>query len=164
MNRLIKGAAVFSAAVLLSGCSILYPNWGTDQKPSDPQTIEPTLTPSETPTETATPTPTETSAKPVAPATINVMQVGVDAGSGEVYAVAEITNAAENGGSCTMTFTSGSTTKTVAVKAEANVTTTQCFPMNLATKGLPKGSATVTISYASSAFVGASAAFPISIP
>jgi PBP1b-binding outer membrane lipoprotein LpoB len=166
VNKFIKGAVVLTAAFLLSGCSILYPNWGTTQKPSDPQTSEPVVTPTETETEAPveTPSPTPTQTKPAAPATINVMQVGVDTTSGEVYAVAEITNAAENGGSCTLTFVSGSTTKTLVVKAEANVTTTQCFPMNLPIKGLPKGAATVTVSYKSPAFVGTSTAFPISIP
>ena len=164
MNKFIKGAAVLTAAMLLTGCSILYPNWDTTQKPSDPQTSQPVVTPSDTATPTETPSPTATQTKPAAPATINVMQVGVDAASGEVYAVAEVTNAAENGGTCTLTFVSGATTKTLVVKAEANVTTTQCFPMNLPTKGLPKGAATVTVSYSSPTFVGTSTAFPISIP
>ena len=166
MNKFIKGAAVLTAATLLTGCSILYPNWGSTQKPSDPQTSEPTVTPTESPTASETPSPTATSTatKPAAPANINVMQVGVDAANGEVYAVAEVTNAAENGGSCTLTFVSGSTTKTLVVKAEANVTTTQCFPMNLPIKGLPKGAGSVTVSYSSPTFVGTSTAFPISIP
>lgn len=164
MNKFIKGAAVLTAAMLLTGCSILYPNWGSTQRPSDPQTSEPTVTPTESPTDAETPSPTPTATKPAAPATINVMQVGVDAANGEVYAVAEVTNAAEDGGSCTLTFVSGATTKTLVVKAEANVTTTQCFPMNLRTKGLPKGAASVTVSYSSPNFVGTSTAFPISIP
>lgn len=164
MNTMIKGTALLAAAVVLSGCSILYPNWGTTEKPSDPQTSEPVVTPSETSTETETATPSPTATKPAAPATINVMQVGVDTTTGEVYAVAEVTNAAENGGSCTLTFVSGATTKTITVKAEANVQTTQCFPMNLPIKGLPKGAASVTVAYASPTFVGSSAAFPISIP
>jgi hypothetical protein len=163
MKRFLTSASVLAASIALTGCSLLYPNWGTTEKPSDPQTSAPA---SETPTTTTTVTPTEspTSAAPVQKAIINLIQSGVDSNNNEVYAVAEITNAVEDGGQCTLTFTSGTFTKSLIVKAESNVKTTQCFPMNLSTTGFPKGPGFMTIGYSSKAFKGTSSAIPVTIP
>ncbi|MEY4321691.1 MAG: hypothetical protein RL167_419 [Actinomycetota bacterium] len=163
MKRIAFSAVSISAALLLSGCSLLYPNWGTDQKPSDPQTSS--STPTSTPTETPAETPSETSTPVVVQkATLNIIQSGVDTANGELYAVAEVTNAVEDGGTCTLNYSSGSFTKSVTVKAESNVHTTQCFPISLPLKGLPKGAGTFTITYESAAFKGTSAANAVAIP
>jgi hypothetical protein len=163
MKRLAFSAISISAAVLLAGCSLLYPNWGTTQKPSDPEitTSTPTSTPSETPTETPTET---TTPKIVQKATLNIIQSGVDTANGELYAVAEVTNVVEDGGTCTLDYSSGSFTKSVTVKAESNVHTTQCFPINLPLKSLPKGAGTFTITYQSEGYKGTSAPNAVAIP
>ena len=140
-----KTLAVSIAAltlVSLSGCALLYPNWGTDQNPSTSQS--PTAT-------DASPSPSaSTSVAPtIGVAKFNFIDLSVDTTTGYVSAVVEVTNVAEDGGKCTFVLTSGSVTKTVAVKAEANVSTTQCYPAMLPTAGVPKGKATVTVSYAS---------------
>jgi PBP1b-binding outer membrane lipoprotein LpoB len=163
MKRLAFSAISISAAMLLAGCSLLYPNWGTTQKPSDPETTTssptstPTESPSETPSETATP-------KVVQKATLNIIQSGVDTANGELYVVAEVTNAVEDGGTCTLDYSSGSFTKSVTVKAESNVHTTQCFPINLSLKSLPKGAGTFTITYQSEGYKGTSAPNAVAIP
>ena len=163
MKRFLISASVVAASIALTGCSLLYPNWGTTEKPSDPQTSAPaTDTPTTTPSDTPSESPT--SSAPVQKAIINLIQSGVDTNSNEVYAVAEVTNAVEDGGQCTLTFTSGTFTKSLTVKAESNVKTTQCFPMNLSTAGFPKGPGFMTIGYSSTAFKGTSTAIPVTIP
>lgn len=163
MKRIAVSATAISAALLLAGCSVLYPNWGTTEKPSDPETS------TSVPTSTATETPSETPAETTPPvvvqkATINIIQSGVDTANGELYAVAEVTNAVEDGGQCTLNYSSGSFTKAITVKAESNVHTTQCFPISLPLKGLPKGAGTFTITYDSPAFKGTSSPTAVAIP
>jgi hypothetical protein len=149
-----KTLAISIAALTLismSGCALLYPNWGTDQNPSTSQSPTPSEN-SPTPSATASVDPTKGVAK------FNFIDLSVDSNTGYVSAVVEVTNAAEDGGKCTFVLSSGSVSKTVAVKAEANVSTTQCYPAMLPTAGFPKGKATVTVSYASAAFEGSTSA------
>lgn len=137
----------------LSGCALIYPNWGTDQNPStsqSPSTSEVAPSPSETPSTSASPT--------IGAANFNFIDLSVDSGTGYVSAVVEVTNVAEDGGKCTFVLSSGSVSKTVAVKAEANVSTTQCYPAMLPTSGFPKGKATVTVTYASTTHQGTTSA------
>ena len=147
-----KTLAVSIAAltlVSLSGCALLYPNWGTDQNPSTSQS------PSAT---NASPMPSESASSSASPtidvAKFNFIDLSVDSATGYVSAVVEVTNVAEDGGKCTFVLASGSVSKTVAVKAEANVSTTQCYPAMLPTAGMPKGKATITVSYASATHEG----------
>jgi hypothetical protein len=81
----------------------------------------------------------------------------VDATAGVVDVVAQVTNVAEDGGQCTLTVTSGGTSKSQTVRAESNVETTQCYPMEVSLAGLAKGSASITVTYKSAGFVGTSA-------
>lgn len=137
----------------MTGCALLYPNWGTDQNPStsqSPSATEVSPTPSESPSASAAPS--------LGVAKFNFIDLSVDSETGYVSAVVEVTNAAEDGGKCTFTLASGGVTKTVSVKAEANVSTTQCYPAMLPTAGLPKGKATVTVSYVSAAYEGSTSA------
>ena len=142
-----KTLAVSIAAltmVALSGCALLYPNWGTDQNPSTSQSPSATdVSPSPSDSASASASPT------IGVAKFNFIDLSVDTATGYVSAVVEVTNVAEDGGKCTFVLTSGSVSKTVSVKAEANVSTTQCYPAMLPTSGVPKGKATVTVTYAS---------------
>jgi hypothetical protein len=52
----------------------------------------------------------------------------------------------------------------MSVKAESNVTTTQCFPMELSLSGLPKGTALVTVTYESQTHFGVSVGRSVLIP
>jgi hypothetical protein len=141
------------ALVSLSGCALLYPNWGTDQNPSTSQSPS---------ASEVSPTPTDSASASAAPtvgiAKFNFIDLSVDSNTGFVSAVVEVTNAAEDGGKCTFVLSSGSVSKTVAVKAEANVSTTQCYPAMLPTAGFPKGKATVSVSYSSAAYEGSTSA------
>ncbi len=157
MKKIASVALAAALALSLSGCSLLYPNWGTTQNPSTSQSSEP----SQSASASQEPTPT-TSAK--GEATVFIDMANVDATAGVLSVVAGVSNFNEDGGTCTLTVKAGNSTKTVSVKAEANVTTTQCFPMEISLAGLPKGTGLVTVTYESAAHYGVSTAQSVLIP
>jgi len=157
MKKIIALVAASGLALMLSGCSLIYPNWGTDQNPSTSQSAQPSESAS------GTPTPVETNSTK-GEATVVVDQANVDAPAGFLSVVAQVTNFNEDGGTCTLTVQAGNQSKTMSVKAESNVTTTQCFPMEISLSGLPKGTALVTVTYESAAHFGVSAGRSVLIP
>jgi len=162
MNKVRSGFVVAAATLLtlsLSSCSMLYPHWGATDFPTDGPTSTSTSVP--TPTNSASPTQ---SSVPVQAAKVQLMQVQVDASAGVIDVIAQITNVSEDGGSCTITVVSGSTSKQQTVRAESNVDTTQCFPMELGLTGLTSGTGTVTVTYKSAGYVGSSLSQAITIP
>ena len=144
-------------AVSLSGCALLYPNWGTTDNPGTSQSAEPSSSTSASESQSPS-APTKGSAN------VSIDDVSVDATAGVIDVVAQVTNFNEDGGTCTLIVQAGTQTKKVTVKAEANVTTTQCYPMELSLSGLPKGTALVSVSYDSAARAGVSAAQSVVIP
>jgi hypothetical protein len=164
--KLTPFAAISSATVMLavslSGCSILYPNWNTTAKPGDSSV--PSSSASASATESASATPSPTPSVPVKKAQISWVDSGVDTAGGVIYAVAEITNVVEDGGTCTLTFIGAGKTKTVSGTAEVNATDTQCHPLELPLAGLPKGAGLITMSYSSPTHVGTSTAVAVNIP
>ena len=158
MTALAIGALLVAS---LSGCTALYPHWGATDFPTDGPTSTGTALPTPTQSASATPTPSIT---PVQAAKVQLMNVNVDATAGVVDVVAQITNVSEDGGTCTLSVASGSTSKQQTVKAESNVDTTQCFPMEVSLAGLASGTGTVTVTYKSSGYVGSSLSQAITIP
>ena len=92
------------------------------------------------------------------------MSSNVDSTGGVIDVVAQVTNAVEDGGTCQLTVVSGATSKSIMVQAERNVTTTQCFPMEMNLSGLMPGTAVVTVTYHSVSFQGTSAGQAAVIP
>jgi hypothetical protein len=164
--KLKSTIATLSTATLLvvglSGCSLLYPNWNTTAKPGDSST--PSASSSAAASASASATPSPTPSLPVVKAQISLLDSGVDTAGGNVYAVAEITNVVEDGGTCTLTFIGAGKTQKVTGKAEANATDTQCHPLQMPLAGLPKGAGLITVSYASPTHAGTSAAVAVTIP
>lgn len=162
MKRLISISATAISALLLSGCALLYPNWGTEEKPSDSET------PSATPTTSASAEPSPSvSVTPTGPkieAEINIIDSMVDANNGLIFAIAEVTNVDESTGTCTLTYQGQGVTKSVSAKAESNVTTTQCFPLELVLTGIPKGKGSIFVSYDSATASGTSSKIAVTIP
>ena len=162
MKRLLLISASATAVLLVAGCGLFYPNYGTDESPSDPMSPTPTATQSEE----ATPTPTATevevekeNAKP------RVLFTEIDYSTMELLVVAEVVNFAESTGTCTVTFFSGGVEiAEESAQAEANVSTTQCFPIRLPLSKLPKGTGSVVISYDSDKYAGSSKEFEVEIP
>jgi hypothetical protein len=134
---------------ILTGCTLLYPNWGKPTSKPTPTSTE-TQTPGPTTTVTETPTPTKGAA------TVEIMDAYVDTANGVLQVVAQVTNFSEEGGTCTATFEGGGKKATVSVTAESNAANTQCRTMEIALGGLPKGAGTVTVSYDSAAHAGTS--------
>lgn len=158
LSALAIGALLVAS---LSGCTALYPHWGATDFPTDGPTSTGTAVPTPTQSASATPTPSVT---PVQAAKVQLMNVNLDATAGVVDVVAQVTNVSEDGGTCTLTLASGSTSKQQTVKAESNVDTTQCFPMEVSLSGLASGTGTVTVTYKSSGYVGSSLSQAVTIP
>ena len=162
MKKLIAIASTVLAATALSGCTLLYPNWGTDVSPSDSAGPSAPVSPSESPSATEAPSASPTTAKKTAK--ILVSDSGIDATSGDIFAVVEVLDIAENGGTCSLTFTGAGSTKTVSAKAEANVNRTECYPLRISLVGLPKGAGFITVSYESDTSVGQSKSVGVVVP
>ncbi|MFM5904822.1 MAG: hypothetical protein ACKORF_01795 [Micrococcales bacterium] len=147
----------------LTGCSLLYPNWGSTGLPTPTETVTQTQTGEPQPTQSETPTPTPTTVVKKS-ASVQILQVTPDATAGVIDVIAEVSNVSEDGGLCSLKITVGGVTKSQTVKAESNVSSTQCFPMELPLAGIPKGNANVTVTYESPAYIGSSAAQVVAIP
>ncbi len=145
----------------VAGCSLLYPNWGTNVSPSDSMTVAPTEPAA---TETTEPEPTETQAVNKRNAKVEIMMADVDTSAKSISVIAQVVGIAESSGTCTLTFQGANSNETLTVKAEANVSDTQCFPMNLSYTNLPKGAGLVTVTYESEGYKGTSAASAVTIP
>lgn len=164
MKKVLTLSAATFVAAALTGCALLYPNWGTDQDPSDSATPTPTASVTQTPSESAT--PSASPSKVLGQADIKLFDAGLDLSGtpAKIYAMADVANFAENGGQCTLVFTSGNFTKTVSVNAEANVQRTQCPLMELAVTGLPKGTASIVVQYLSENYSGETAPTSVVVP
>jgi len=161
--KTLKLAGLVLAIASLSGCSLLYPHWGETTFPTDSPSSSASSTPSPSQSQSASASPSP-SATQVKAAQVQIMDSNVDGTAGVIDVVAQVTNVAESGGQCTLTVASGGSTKTQTVKAEANVDTTQCFPMEITLTGLSSGSAAVTVTYRSAGYLGTSAAQTVTIP
>ena len=142
----------------LTGCTLLYPNWG---KPTSSPTDTKTSDPTPTKTKTGDPTPT-TPAK--GNAVVEIMDASVYQQDGIIQVVAQITNFSEDGGVCTATFTGGGKSVSVSAKAESNAANTQCHPLEINLGGIPSGSGSVSVTYDSATKHGVSSAQAVTIP
>lgn len=170
---ILKAAAVVTLALFacttVTGCSLLYPHAGATTFPTDEPTKKPTKTAkpkptaSESETPSASPSPTKT-VKPKKPATVQIDDASVDADNGVINVIAQVTDVFEDDGKCTLVVKSGKTSKNLTVKAETNVSTTQCFPMEIDLAGLKSGDATATVTYESKKYLGTSDTWELVIP
>ena len=151
MKKIALIVATSALVTSLSGCTLLYPNWGTTDNPGSSQSANPSSSSQPSSSTSASPS----SAKRAANVVIDSQSIDPATGILEVWA--EATNFNEDGGLCTLTVQYGNTSKTVSAKASSNVTTTQCYALDFDTKGLPKGTALITVSYDSANFSGKSA-------
>lgn len=172
MPKIIRIAALLLAPLVVSGCSVFYPNWGATSlpEPSEPETqaqTEPQGESTETsetaavePTDTATPEPTEEATKRKE-VSVDVIMAIPEPDFGVLTVVAQIPSLSESGGKCIFKFIGGDTEKTLEVSAEPSSDYTQCFPIEYPLSELPKGNGVVSVSYESDAHFGASK--PVSV-
>lgn len=169
MKRAFIVALGLATALVLAGCTLFYPNSGTPNE----ELIKPTGSSSVTPGEetsqgeatspSASPTPSPSVSPTMAPAELNILYS--DTSAGVLNVVAEVSNFAEDGGSCILSYYQGTTATAIAtVKAERNVTSTQCFPFNVSFSAVPKGTLSLTVSYSSNNHIGESQKFEVIIP
>ena len=166
MKKAFIVALGLATALVLTGCTLFYPN---SANPED--AAEPTNSMSEAPSESKNPEESATSSPSPSPSVSPTMKPALfeilytDTSGGVLNVVAEVTNFAEDGGSCILSYYKGSTATAVAtVKAERNVTSTQCFPFNVDFSAVPKGVLELTVSYLSENHLGESEKFEVTIP
>jgi ABC-type phosphate transport system substrate-binding protein len=159
MKRALFLLTTSVAVATLAGCALFYPNIGSNETPSDP--MDPTPTTSET---TEAPVQSESPA-PLVKELAKPRIVFYDIVDTNIQIVGEIVNFAENGGECIITFYSKNTAVVMErVPAEANVSTTQCFPLTVGLSRLPKGAVDVVVSYESARYEGQSETTEVIIP
>jgi len=160
MKKFVVAAIATATALTLSGCALLYPNWGTDQNPSTSQSASPSASASAS----ELPSPSASPSTVLGKADVKLFDAGFDKTGPKLFAMADVANFAENGGYCTLTYVGGGVTKSVKVTAEANVQRTQCALMEISAAGLPKGAGILTVEYFSDNYYGAAPSAPVTIP
>jgi hypothetical protein len=153
-----------ATALSLAGCTLFYPNSGSVEDGFE-STSEASEAPTEStdPEQTTSPSPSPSSS--LLATKIDLRLEAVDASSGSLLVVAEILNLIDDGGTCTLSYYQGSSpTALGTVKAERNVTSTQCSPFNIDLASVPKGALQLTVSYLSENHIGESDKFEVNVP
>jgi hypothetical protein len=175
VRKLLVGASLIFASLILSGCGVFYPNWGATALPEEPvatietnqeaeisaepeASVEPKT--SSTPEETETPVP----AIDQLPADVVILIAEAYSDTGMLEVVAQVQGITESGGTCTMRFIGSDIEKIVKVSAQSASDYTQCFPIEVPLSDLPSGSGIVTVRYESEFHLGTSAASSVVIP
>jgi hypothetical protein len=142
-QKFLTAGLALALAVSVSGCSMFYPN----EEPT------PTATTTEEPSPTATPTPTID--PDLTPVDVNILNTSAFRDNGYIQVIAEALEVMEEDGKCTLKVTQGDMSQSVTVSAEPNVTSTQCFPMEVPINGFTNGAITYSVTYISSKSTGA---------
>jgi len=172
-----RALALASATLLLlTGCSVFYPNWGATELPEEPTL---SATPTETETVTAEPEPTvseeKQSAEPEPTETeepvvervqteVTIIMAVAEPDFGVLTVVAQVPGLSEAGGLCKMRFIGSDVVRELEVRAEPSSDYTQCFPIEFPLSDLPSGNGVVTVSYESELHFGTSPATSVVIP
>lgn len=142
--RSLAGVGLLSISLALTSCSMLYP--GQNPTPTQTETPTPTETPTETPTPTVDPNLKQT--------TITIIDSNAFRDNGYVQVIASVDGVMEDDGKCTLVVTQNGQGQSVEVKAESNVTSTQCYPMEVPIASFKNGTAKFTVTYVSDASTG----------
>jgi hypothetical protein len=123
----------------------------------------PTATTTEEPTPTDTSTPTPTLDPELAKVEINILNTSAFLDNGFIQVIAEALEVMEEDGKCTLKVTQGEMSQSVTVSAEPNVTSTQCFPMEVPINGFKVGAISYSVTYISSESTGIANALKMEI-
>ena len=143
-KRVFLSAAIMFVATYLSACSLFYPS------------EIPTKTPAPTKTSTATPTPTPTkTANPnLKKVSLHIIDSSGFKANGYVEVIAEAKGILEDDGQCILTVTQGLVSESFTGKTDQNVTSTQCFPLQVPISKFKTGKASFEVQYVSSKYSG----------
>jgi hypothetical protein len=150
-QKFLTAGLALSLAVSISACSMFYPN----EEPT------PTATNTEEPSPTATPTPTLD--PNLTRVDINILNTSAFRDNGYIQVIAEALEIMEEDGKCTLKVTQGDMSQSVTVSAEPNVTSTQCFPMEVPINGFTGGAISYSVTYISSESTGLADALKLEI-
>ena len=176
MSRL-RTSLLLLPVLLLSGCSLFYPNWGATSLPEDDlipssesPSISPTAEPSDVPSESSSPTSTNSPSPSASEsimrteASVEIVMAVVESDFNLLTVIAQVPAVTDATGSCTLTFLADSFEKTYSVQAEQSSDFMQCAPFEIALRDLPSGSGLVTVNFESTRFFGKSGASSVVIP
>lgn len=168
-RNVVTLSGVMAALVVLAGCATGTAGAARTESPSpvpsESTSLTPTMDPAPEPGESSTPLP-EPSAS-----------LGTDGGTGEsvvfitldvvgdrVEASGMLPGVVEDGGSCTLTLTRGSVTRTIEGDTAAGPQSTYCSLLTVPTSELSGGEWSAVLRYSSAAHTGASPAATVSVP
>jgi hypothetical protein len=177
LTKFLTAVAISASSLLLTGCTLFYPNWGATSLPEEPTTtsVEPATSgeASETNESDSSNTDADASKEPESTETekpapkkvdVDIIMAVVEADAGVLTVVAQLPGVSDTGGSCTIRFQAGNFEKKITVKAEPSSDYTQCYPAELKLSELKAGKGLVTVSYSSEKYVGTSSATSVEIP
>lgn len=173
----LRVLALVLPALLLSGCTLFYPNWGATSLPEDdliPSTEspgaspsqEPSASPSESssPSQSASPSPSVSESIVRTQVGVEIVMAVVEADLGLLTVIAQVPGVTDASGKCALTFLADSFEKSYSVAAEQSSDFMQCAPFEISLRDLPSGSGLVTVSFDSTRFFGRSGASSVVIP
>lgn len=161
-------SGVLIAAVVLAGCATGMPgaiNTGSPTpKPSEVTSVAPTFEPTPEPTDSASPVPEPSASIGTDGGTgTSVVFITLDVVGDRVEASGMLPEVVEEGGSCTLTLTMGSATRTVGGGTATGPESTFCSLLTVPTSELAAGEWTAVLSYSSAAHSGASPASTVNV-
>jgi hypothetical protein len=171
-------ALAIACALPVAGCSLLNgPAIIVSASPSaTASSPSPSVSPSPSPSLSATPSPiVVTSASPSpsgpiqgapagTPVKPEVFLATVDAVNGALRVVADVPGIYEDGGTCTVKVTDGTTVVQKHSTGAADVSSTACGQFVFSLGDLPSGTASIVVSYQSTAHSGSSGVTKVTIP
>ncbi len=171
-------ALAIACALPVAGCSLLNgPAIIVSASPSaTASSPSPSVSPSPSPSPSATPSPTvaaSPSPSPVGPiqgapagtpVKPEVFLATVDTANGVLRVVADVPGIYEDGGTCTVKVTAGATVVQKHSTGAADVSSTACGQFVFPLSDLPSGTASIVVSYQSTAHSGSSGATKVKLP
>ena len=175
MSRL-RVSLLLLPVLLLSGCTLFYPNWGATSLPEDeliPSTESASPTETETPSASPSPSATESPSNSPSPsasesvmrteAMVEIVMAVVESDFGLLTVIAQVPGVTDASGSCTLTFLADSFEKSYSAAAEQSSDFMQCAPFDIELSKLAPGSYSAVVEYDSEAHSGSSQPYPIEV-
>ena len=156
---LLNGPAIIVSASPSATASSPSPSVSASPSPSPSATLSPTVAASASPSPSG-PIQGAPAGTPVKP---EVFLATVDAANGVLRVVADVPGIYEDGGTCTVKVTAGTTVVQKHSTGAADVSSTACGQFVFSLSDLPSGTASIVVSYQSPAHTGTSGVTKVTI-